>query len=162
MTNEELEDLVAKARAATVAMPPEAREWMLKEQGRSWARAEATLAKDERPTRTRTRSPVSPWYAEAMSWRKRARAAEIQRDKLIRRCSQLDRSVGLHRDAWQTMSGAFGRQTAKMGLTIETCLDAERALGRWKPGMNAKDTRQIIEDAQAFLGLITNPWELKL
>lgn len=157
----ELLDLFEKSKAAIEAMSPQARELMFREQARSWVRGEAELAKDERPMRTRARSPVSPWYMEAMSWRKRARAAEIQRDKLLRRLSRFDRRVQVDRELAKRRIGVIGYQTAKMGTMIETCLDAERALGRWKPGMNAKDTKQVIDDAQAFLGLITNPWELK-
>lgn len=99
------------------------------------------------------------WMTEARMWRKRARAAEIHRDKLLQRISKLDRRVQDDRGRAKIRVGVIGHQTEKMGRTIQTCLDAERVLARWEPGMNAKATKQVIDDAQAFLRLITNPWD---
>ena len=99
------------------------------------------------------------WFRQAMSWRKRARAAELQRDKLLRRCSALDRSVNNHLSRLVHLRGAHQFQMIAHASVLRTVEDAQRVLARYHRGTNGKEMKQIVEDAQAFLRLITHPWE---
>ncbi len=99
------------------------------------------------------------WLTEARTWRKRARAAELQRDKLLKRCAALDKAVSEHREAYKGMIGIWGRAIAKNGDLLRIVQDAQRVLGRYHRGTNGKEMAQIVADAQAFLRLITHPWE---
>lgn len=93
-----------------------------------------------------------PAWQRIAIWRKRARQAEIQRDKLLRRCARADRAIGYWRLLYLEFWEMWGR-TSRINFQNRHCVEnAEAALRRWKRGMNNKDTQQVIDDALAFLG----------
>lgn len=89
--------------------------------------------------------------AKMVIWRGRARKAEIHRDRLFERMRRLDRKIAAQAKEKQHINEMWGR-CVRRTLQNWACADgAQAALLRWKRGMNAKDTQQIIDDALAFI-----------